>query len=189
MMTTEQFIGLRKKKLKIMIKHKELKFEKYLKNKDIVREIGRITNDIDNYYSNEEILFIGVLNGCIPFMNQILSNSTNSYSYQFIQISSYLGTESGDLKLHLGLDEKYILNKNVVIVEDIIDSGKSIKYLKKYISKMNPKSIKIASLLVKKANIELCDWYGFKISDKFVIGFGLDLDGSFRYLKDIYKKV
>tara|TARA_B100000579_G_C22572778_1_gene729705 strand:- start:187 stop:705 length:519 start_codon:yes stop_codon:yes gene_type:complete len=172
-----------------MIKHKELKFEKYLKNKDIVREIGRITNDIDNYYSNEEILFIGVLNGCIPFMNQILSNSTNSYSYQFIQISSYLGTESGDLKLHLGLDEKYILNKNVVIVEDIIDSGKSIKYLKKYISKMNPKSIKIASLLVKKANIELCDWYGFKISDKFVIGFGLDLDGSFRYLKDIYKKV
>ena len=172
-----------------MIKHKELKFEKYIKNKDIVAKIGEITHNIDKHYPDEEILFIGVLNGCIPFMNQILLNSINSYSYKFIQISSYIGTESGDLKLQLGLDEKDILNKNIVIVEDIIDSGKSIKYLKNYISKMNPNSLKIASLLVKKGNIELCDWYGFKISDKFVIGFGLDLDGSFRYLKDIYKKV
>ena len=91
--------------------------------------------------------------------------------------------------LQLGLKKDDVANKNVLLLEDIIDSGKTIKYLKKYISSLSPKSYKVASLLVKSNNIELCDWYGFKISDKFVIGFGLDLDESFRYLKDIYIKV
>ena len=64
-----------------------------------------------------------------------------------------------------------------------------VKFINNYINQYKPKSIKVVSLLVKKESIRLCDWYGFKISDKFVIGFGMDIDGSFRYLKDIYKKV
>ena len=122
-------------------------------------------------------------------MNHVLLNSSNKYSYKFLQVSSYSGTTSGKINLKLGLNKDDVANKNVLLLEDIIDSGKTVNYLNEYISSLSPKSFKIASLLVKSNNIELCDWYGFKISDKFVIGFGLDLDESFRYLKDIYIKV
>ena len=171
------------------IKYKDFYFEKYLKNEDIVRRIKQITSEIDDFYKDEEILFIGVLNGAVPFMNHVLLNSSNKYSYKFLQVSSYSGTTSGKTNLRLGLNKDDVANKNVLLLEDIIDSGKTINYLNKYISSLSPKSYKVASLLVKSNNIELCDWYGYKISDKFVIGFGLDLDESFRYLKDIYIKV
>ncbi|MBI71993.1 MAG: hypoxanthine phosphoribosyltransferase [Candidatus Marinimicrobia bacterium] len=171
------------------IKYKDYYFEKYIKNQDIIKRIKQITSEIDDFYGNEEILYIGVLNGVLPFMNHILLNSSNKYSYRFLQVSSYSGTTPGKIHLQLGLNKEDLINKNVLLIEDIIDSGKTINYLKKYISSFSPKSFKVASLLVKSNNVELCDWHGFKISDKFVIGFGLDLDGSFRYLKDIYIKV
>ena len=175
--------------MKNIINYKKDKFEKYISNADILNKAKEIAHYIDKEYIDEEVLFVGVLNGCIPFMNLILSNSSNPYSYKFIKISSYSGTKSGNISLELGLSQNDIVNRNIVIVEDIIDSGKSIKFINDYFAPYNPKSIKVASLLVKKESIKLCDWYGFKISDKFVIGFGMDLDGSFRYLKDINQKV
>ena len=175
--------------MKDVINYRKNKFEEYISNADIVDKAKEIAKHIDQEYLGQEVLFIGVLNGCIPFMNLILSNSSNPYNYKFIKISSYSGTKSGNINLELGLSKNDIVDRNIVIIEDIIDSGKSMKFLKDYFMPYNPKSIKVASLLVKNESIELCDWYGFKISDKFVIGFGMDLDGSFRYLKDIYQTV
>ena len=74
------------------IKYKELYFEKYLENHDIVKRIKKITSEIDKFYGDEEILYIGVLNGVVPFMNHVLLNSSNKYSYKFLQVSSYSGT-------------------------------------------------------------------------------------------------
>ena len=172
-----------------IIKYDNIEFEKYIDNIQIIERSKEIANNINVDYINEEIVFIGVLNGCIPFMNTLLSNISNSYSYNFIKISSYSGTKSGDIDFELGVNKKDVFNKNVVVVEDIIDSGKSIKFINNYINQYEPKTLKVVSLLVKKESIGLCDWYGFKISDKFVIGFGMDIDDSFRYLKDIYQKV
>ena len=83
-------------------------------------------------------------------MNVLLSNISNIYNYNFIKISSYSRTTSGAIRLELGISKKDIFNKHIVIVEDIIDSGKSIKYINDYISQYKPKSIKIVTLLVKK---------------------------------------
>ena len=172
-----------------IIKYDNIEFEKYIDNIQIIDRSKEIANNINADYVNEEIVFIGVLNGCIPFMNVLLSNISNIYSYNFIKISSYSGTKSSDIDFELGLNKEDVSNKNIVIVEDIIDSGKSIKFINNYINQYRPKTLKVVSLLVNKESIGLCDWYGFKISDKFVIGFGMDIDDSFRYLKDIYKKV
>ena len=164
-----------------IIKYDNIEFEKYIDNIQFIERSKEIAGNINANYIDEKIVFIGVLNGCIPFMNVLLSNISNIYSYNFIKISSYSGTKSSDIDFELGL--------NVVVVEDIIDSGKSIKFINNYINQYEPKTLKVVSLLVKKESIGLCDWYGFKISDKFVIGFGMDIDDSFRYLKDIYQKV
>ena len=172
-----------------IIKYNNIEFKKYIDNIQIVERSKEIADNINTDYINEEIVFIGVLNGCIPFMSVLLSNTANVYSYNFIKISSYSGTKSGDIDFELGLNKKDVFNKNIVIVEDIVDSGKSIKFINNYINQYRPKTLKVVSLLVKKESIGLCDWYGFKISDKFVIGFGMDIDDSFRYLKDIYQKV
>ena len=172
-----------------IIKYEDIKFEKYIDNIQIIERSKEIAYTINDDYADKEIVFIGVLNGCIPFMNLLLSNIPNTYSYNFIKISSYSRTKSGNINFELGISKKDVFNKNIVIVDDIIDSGKSLKFIKNYINRYKPKSLKIVSLLVKKESIGLCDWYGFKISDKFVIGFGMDIDGSFRYLKDIYIKI
>jgi len=172
-----------------IIKYQDIQFKKYLKNEQIISRTKEIANAINREYKNKEILFIGILNGCIPFMNVLLSNISNAYSYNFIKISSYSKTESGDINFELGITKEDVFNKNIIIVEDIIDSGKSIKFINHYLEQYQPKSLKVASLLIKKESIRLCDWYGFKISDKFVIGFGMDIDDSFRDLKDIYQKV
>ena len=172
-----------------IIKYDDIEFEKYIDNIQILERSKEIADNINADYINKEIVFIGVLNGCIPFMNLLLSNISNIYSYDFIKISSYFGTKSGDIDFELGVSKKDIFNKHIVVVEDIVDSGKSIKFITDYINQYRPKTLKVISLLVKKESIGLCDWYGFKISDKFVIGFGMDIDGSFRDLKDIYKKV
>ncbi len=172
-----------------IIKYNNIEFEKYIDNTQIIERSKEIAGNINTDYINQEIVFIGVLNGCIPFMNVLLSNISNIYSYNFIKISSYSGTKSGDINFELGLKKEDVFNKNIVIVEDIIDSGKSVKFINNYINQYRPKTLKVVSLLVKKESIGLCDWYGFKISDKFVIGFGMDIDDSFRFLKDIYIKV
>ena len=77
-------------------------------------------------------------------------------------------------------------NNNVIIIEDIIDTGKSINYIKEYLNTFDVKNIKIVSLLVKNTSSKLSDWFGFEIDDEFVIGYGMDLDDKFRNLKDIY---
>ena len=108
----------------------------------------------------------------------------------FIKVSSYTGTKSaGKVKLEkdLSLD---VNGKNIIIIEDIVDTGLTVKYLKKHIIMKNPKSIRIASLLLKPDKSKLpfnIDWVGFEISTEFVVGYGLDYNQELRNLNAIYK--
>jgi len=169
-----------------LIKIEKYIFKKYLSNDKILRQTKLISDDINNKYHNQEITFVGVLNGCIPFMNVLMSSITCNYSYDFIKVSSYNKFESSEINLDLEINKNSIKDKNIFIVEDIIDSGKTLEYIKNYLLSLKPKSLKIISLLVKDRNKHISDWHGFEIPDKFVIGFGMDYDNSYRNLKDIY---
>lgn len=151
----------------------------------IQKRIEEIANQIEEDFIDEEIVFLGVLKGSVPFFWELAKKVSNKIKFEFIEVSSYEGTEStGKIKINKDLTGK-IENKNVIIVEDIIDTGRTLTYLKEYLLAQNPKILKIATLLSKPSRrvVELnVDYIGFKIEDKFVVGFGLDYNQEYRNL-------
>lgn len=169
-----------------IIQYKNHTFIQYISNKKIDEKCKQIALEINKKYNNQSILIVGVLNGCFPFMSSLLKYITVPYEYEFIKISSYSGTKSEDLKIHIELSSDKINAKNILLIEDIVDSGKTLEYIKNNMLKFTPNDFKIVSLLTKEKNMKIIDWYGFIIDDKFVIGYGMDIDGKYRDLKNIY---
>ena len=150
---------------------------------DKVAELGaKISED----YKGESLFLIGILKGSVPFMADLMRAISLDVEMDFMSVSSYgSGTKSsGVVRILKDLDSD-IAGKNVLIVEDIIDSGLTLAYLKEYLAKRNPKSIKIVTMLSKparrKADIE-ADYTGFVVDDKFIVGYGLDIDQKYRNL-------
>ena len=168
------------------IEYKNNFFEKYISNENIIKRCRIIAQSINLEYRKEEIVFIGLLEGCFPFMSNLLSFIDCNHSSYFLKISSYEGFKSGKINFKSDLKKKDIYNKNIIVVDDIIDTGKTIGYVKNYLKQFQIKKIKIASLLVKDSSLKLSDWFAFKITNDFVIGYGMDLDNKFRDLEDIY---
>lgn len=161
---------------------KEIMFsEQEIKEK--VSEIGR---KISDDYKNEDLVVIGVLKGANVFLSDLIRKITLPITIDFMAVSSYgLSTESsGVVKILKDLDFS-IEGRNVLIVEDIIDTGLTLKYLYDNLSSRNPKSIKICSLLDKperrKVDINV-DYIGFEIPDKFIVGYGIDYAEKYRNL-------
>ena len=152
-----------------------------------LKELGaKISED----YKGEDVLFVGILKGCIHFYSDLTREISIPMTMDFMAISSYgAGTSSsGEVKMLKDLD-KSICDKNVIIVEDIIDSGNTLSYLKRLLESRKPKSVKICTLLDKpsrrKVDIQP-DYCCFTIPDEFVFGYGLDVDQHYRNEKDIY---
>jgi hypoxanthine phosphoribosyltransferase len=152
-----------------------------------IKEIGlEITND----YMGKIPVFIGVLNGACLFHSDLIRNIKLECEIDFFKLSSYgddkLSTGEVRLVKDLGCDVK---GRDIIIVEDIVDSGLSIKFIEEMMEKHNPASMKVASLLVKpnslRYNVKI-DYIGFNIPDKFVIGYGLDYAQKYRNLRSIY---
>ena len=165
-------------------------FEVLIKNKDILKQIKVLAKKIDDKYKNEQIVLVCVLKGAFLFFNELVKKIKNkNIEIDFIQVKSYVGQSSmGEIKLikDINLDVK---NKNVVLVEDIVDTGITANYLFEMFKAKNPKSLIMCSLLQKPSKLQVslkmplltC----FKIENKFIIGFGLDLDEKYRTLKNI----
>ena len=172
------------------MKDLEHKFEKLIPKQAISQRIKEIANEISSLYYNKNPMLIGILNGSFIFMSDLVRQLSIDCEVDFIKISSYLGRQStGNINMSKGLDLE-IENRSVIIVEDIIDTGKSISYLYDYISNLNPKDIAVISLLAKKRISKLnfnIDFIGFEISSEFVVGYGLDYNQKLRNLKSIYK--
>ena len=156
-----------------------------ISEKDIKKRVKELAKEIEKDFKGEDITFICILKGSIHFFSDITRAVKNNTYSEFMRVSSYGAstTSSGEIQLKLDLNEK-IEGKNIIVVEDIIDSGRTLSYLLKYLKIKNPKSIKLCALLNKPSRRELndltVDYVGFTIPDYFVVGYGLDLDQKYR---------
>lgn len=149
------------------------------------KRVKSLAQEIENDYKDEDIVFICILKGSIYFLTDLTKRIKNNITLEFMRVSSYgSGTESsGEIQLKLDLHNS-IENKNVIVVEDIIDSGRTLSYLIKYLNIKKPKSLKLCTLLNKPDRRTIkdvkVDYIGFTIPDYFVVGYGLDLDEKYR---------
>ena len=165
-------------------------FIPYLTQTEIEDAIKKLADKIDADYAHECPLFIAILNGSFMFASELFKHLTIDSEICFIKLASYKGTtSSGHIITSIGLDTE-VKNKHVIILEDILDTGKTLSQFLPQIENMQPASLKIAALLHKPDatvyNIRL-DYNCFKIPDKFVIGFGLDYNGLGRNIPALYQ--
>lgn len=151
----------------------------------IEKRINELAKEINKEYEGKELILLGILKGSIVFMVELAKKLKMKVKFEFMEVSSYEGTEStGNLKIKKPLKED-IEGKDVLIIEDIIDTGRTLKELKKYLEAKNPNSVKIATLLSKPSRrvVEIeADYMGFEVEDKFVVGYGLDYNQKYRNL-------
>lgn len=147
------------------------------------RDIGaQITRD----FQGEEVVLVGILRGAVLWMGDIMKNVDLDVVIDFMAVSSYGAStkSSGVVKIVKDLDSD-IEGKNVIIIEDIVDSGTTLNYLKHYLENRNTKSVSICTLLDKpsgrKVDIHV-DYIGFEVEDRFIVGYGLDFDQKYRNL-------
>ncbi|AUB31297.1 hypoxanthine phosphoribosyltransferase [Spiroplasma floricola] len=166
---------------------KEILFSK----EEIEVRTKQLAREIESYYKSRDVkentvILIGLLKGCIPFMADFIKNFDHECQTEYMVVSSYLGgtKTTGEPKINLDLNIS-IKDKHILIIEDVIDSGITLEYIKNYLSLKGAKEVKVVTLLDKregrKVNIE-ADWSGFVIKNEFVIGYGLDYDERLRNL-------
>lgn len=153
----------------------------------LIKRIKELAIEISNDYNNEEIILVCILKGAVYFAVDLSKKISNSeVVLDFMKVSSYgSGTESsGKVELKIDLSSN-IEGKNVIIVEDIIDSGYTLNYLYDYLKEKKPKTLKLCVLLDKKERREKdikVDYTGFEIENKFIVGYGLDYEDKYRNL-------
>lgn len=168
------------------------KFQPYLKAKDIHEQIGKLAAQINTDYQGKRPLFIAILNGSFMFAADLFKELTIDAEICFIKLASYKGTKStGNVVTSIGLDEP-LKGRHIVIVEDIVDTGKTLHEFLPQLLNQQPASLKIAALLHKPDALVyplVIDYLGFSVPDKFLLGYGLDYDGLGRNLREIYQLI
>jgi hypoxanthine phosphoribosyltransferase len=176
-------------KLMKEVTYNGLSFCPYIEREAIQARIREIGREITEQYRGRRPLLLCVLNGAFPFASELFMNVDTDAEIAFIRLKSYEGTSStGVVKEVMGLSDN-IEGRPVIVVEDIVDTGNTIKCLVDRLKAGRPAEIKIATLLFKPESLRTDikpDYVGFAIPPKFIIGFGLDIDGLARNLSDIY---
>lgn len=174
------------------IKVHDKSFETYLSEEDIQQKIKEMAAAINRDYAGKRPLFIAILNGAFMFAADLFKSLTIPAEISFIKLASYKGMKSsGSIITAIGLDED-LYGRDVIIVEDIVDTGRTLFRFLPSLEHQHPSSLKIAALLHKPEATEhplTLDYVGFSIPNKFVVGYGLDYDGLGRNLKEIYQVV
>lgn len=175
-----------------VIKVHDKSFETYLSEEKIQERVTEMASAINKDYAGRRPLFIAILNGSFMFASDLFKHLDVEAELCFIKLASYKGMKSsGNVITSIGL-EVDLFGKEVIIIEDIVDTGKTLHNFLPKLLHQQPKSLKIASLLHKPEATEYpltLDYVGFEIPNKFVVGYGLDYDGLGRNLKEIYQLV
>jgi len=166
-----------------------MQLKKLIDKKEINNNIKQMGTDISKYYDNNSITVVSILKGSLLFTSDLIREIDLQMYIEFLRLTSYKGTRRKSIKLNDSIDFD-IKGRNLLIIEDIIDSGNTIHYIVDELKKYNPNSIKIATLLFKPStyNFDMkIDWIGFNIKNDFVVGYGLDYNEMYRNKKSIYK--
>lgn len=168
-------------------KNKDIELgEVLITQEQIEKRAAEIGAQITEDYKGEEIYVIGILKGAVMWMSDVLKHIDLPARIDFMAVSSYGAStkSSGVVKINKDLDDS-VEGRHVIIMEDIVDSGITLNYLKEYLNGMKPKSLKICTLLDKpegrKKDINV-DYIGFEVGHVFIVGFGLDFDQRYRNL-------
>ena len=168
------------------------KFKPFIKAAQIQEQIEKLAKQINEDYAGKKPLFIPILNGSFMFASDLFKEITIEAEICFIKLASYKGTKStGNVITSIGLDIP-LTGRHVVIIEDIVDTGKTLHEFLPQLENQQPATLKIAALLHKPdalAHPLKIDYIGFNVPNKFLLGFGLDYDGLGRNLKEIYQLV
>ena len=160
--------------------------ERYISEQDITRRVKELGAEITREYQGQDLVLVGVLNGSFLFLADLIREIKVPIQVEFMKASSYNGGTESSGQVDIQLDIKTdISGKNVLVVEDIVDTGLTISGIIKDFETRGPKSLKVCSLLLKPARLKNkveVDYLAFEIEDKFVIGYGLDYAGKYREL-------
>lgn len=172
------------------IKVKDKFFSPFITAAEIDAAIEKMAAQMNINYKDKRPLFLSVLNGSFLFTADLLRKITVDCEVSFIKLSSYSGTQStGVVNSLIGLNED-VTGREIIILEDIVDTGHTIVKLVDLLKEKNPSSIKVATLLYKPEAYKMdvpIDYVGLSVGNDFLIGYGLDYDGAARNLKEIYK--
>lgn len=173
---------------KITLLDKEFKL--FIPPEKIQAEVQHIADRINNDLKNEDVVFIGILNGAFMFASDLLRKINFNTQVSFVKLTSYQGPQStGNVKRLIGINE-VLKDKTVVVIEDIIDTGITIESIIEQLKGFRPRQIFVATLLMKPElytrEIKI-DYVGFRIPKDFVVGYGLDYEGYGRNLRGLYK--
>jgi len=157
---------------------------------DIQRRVRELAAQISNDYSGHELIVIGVLKGAFIFMADLIRALSIPCRVDFVRIASYGGGQESGGRTVLTKDiETSIRGRDILVVEDIIDSGLTLTYLVDWLKERNPQSLKVCAFLDKRRRRKVsfeADYVGFTIDDGFVIGYGLDFNEQARFLPEVY---
>ncbi len=165
-------------------------FQIFLSEHVILERIEQICKELSEKFTGETPVFLGIMNGAFMFAAEVMKKMTIDCEISFVKLKSYQGmSSSGQVVQMLGLDCK-LENRHVIILEDIIDTGRTLHHFLPELKKENPASVTLCTLLTKPDAIQYpleIDYIGFEVPNLFLIGFGLDYDGLGRNLSDIYQ--
>lgn len=171
------------------VTYDDLTFELYLSEETIIKRVKELGKEITRDCADKRPLFLCVLTGAFPFASELFMEFDGDAEIAFIRFKSYEGTgSSGEIKQVMGLATD-IKDRTVIVVEDIVDTGNTMSHLIEVLKAQNPADVRLATLLFKPEALQKPvkpDYVGFEIPKKFVIGYGLDLYGLARNLRDIY---
>jgi hypoxanthine phosphoribosyltransferase len=170
-----------------------------ISREDVAKRVAELGAEITRDFAGQSVIFVGVLKGAAIFLADLARQVDLDATFDFIGVSSYGNRPSPDAELQSGWDstgevqltkdiDQSMRDKNIIVVEDILDTGLTMTYLKKMLMTRQPKALKVAALLDKPSRRKLAlegDYVGFKIPDEFVVGYGLDYAERYRNLPDI----